>query len=167
MTRHRIGWTYPKCHTSTPLVMLAAVLISWATGVPAQQNDEPPAAPAPAGGDQDPASEPKADQPAGQNSEPEVDIQAAELGDGRLIRIRLPITGNADAHIKTSIDRALDQLARLPRREGRRPALILEIVPDRRRAQFGEGTDFTRALSVADYLMRKEVAAVKTIAYVP
>ena len=35
---------------------------------------------------------------------------AGDLGDGRLIRVRLPLTGNADAHIKSSIQRAVSQL---------------------------------------------------------
>ena len=37
------------------------------------------------------------------------------LGDGRLIRVRLPLAGNADAHIKSAIQRAVTQLGRLPR----------------------------------------------------
>jgi membrane-bound ClpP family serine protease len=90
-----------------------------------------------------------------------------EFGEGRLIRVRLPLSGNADAHLKSSIQRALAQLTRLPARDGRRPVLILELVPQRRHGGDGEGTDFTRALSVADFLTRRELAAVKTVAYVP
>jgi len=36
------------------------------------------------------------------------------------------------------------QLARAPHRDNRRPMLILELVPQRRHAGYGEGTDFTR-----------------------
>jgi membrane-bound serine protease (ClpP class) len=91
----------------------------------------------------------------------------AELGDGRLIRIRLPLAGNADSHIKSAIQRAVAQLARAPHRDNRRPTLILELVPQRRHAGYGEGTDFTRALSLADYLTRPEMSAIKTVAYIP
>src|SRR5688500_1371297 len=45
---------------------------------------------------------------------------AVALGDGRLIRIRLPIAGNADEHFKSAIQRALSQLNAVPRRDGRR-----------------------------------------------
>jgi membrane-bound ClpP family serine protease len=92
---------------------------------------------------------------------------AAELGDGRLIRVRLPLTGNADAHVKTTIDRAVEQLGRRPQRDGRRPVLILELAPSRRNANFGAETDFERALSVARHLRSQPLGAVKTVAYIP
>jgi membrane-bound serine protease (ClpP class) len=94
-------------------------------------------------------------------------VDAAELGDGRLIRVRLPLTGNADAHLKTTIDRAVEQLGRRPRRDGRRPVLILELAPGRRNANYGAETDFERALSVARHLTSQPLAAVKTVAYIP
>ena len=153
------------------VVLAGAILnwMGWAKNASAQKEDASNTAPAAADKDRIPKSEPPAPQPeaaANSGAEPRAP-ELAELGEGRLIRVRLPITGNADTHIKTAIDRALAHLARLPRDEDRRPTLILEIVPDRRHAQFGEDTDFTRALSVADHLMRKELAPVKTIAYVP
>ncbi len=92
---------------------------------------------------------------------------AADLGDGRLIRIRLPLVGNADEHFKSVIQRAVSQLGKLPRREGRRPVLVLELVPARRHAGSGEGTDFERALSLARYLTSQDVEGVKTVAYIP
>jgi len=91
----------------------------------------------------------------------------APLGDGRLIRVRLPLVGNADDHVKSSIERALDQLAKAPRQPGRRPILILELVPARRQGSFGEGTDFERAVSLARYLVSPQLAGVKTVAYIP
>jgi membrane-bound ClpP family serine protease len=96
----------------------------------------------------------------------QADEPAADLGDGRLIRVRLPLTGNADVHIKSTIDRAVDQLTRLPRRDNRRPILILEIVPTRRQGSYGEETEFERASSVARHLTQ-QVSAVKTVAYIP
>jgi membrane-bound ClpP family serine protease len=90
------------------------------------------------------------------------------LGEGRLIRVRLPLAGNADAHIKSTIARALAQLNQSPRGDGRRPILILELAPARRQGNFGEGTDFERAFSLARYLTSSpEMSAVKTVAYLP
>ena len=160
-------------HRWLPGVAVLLTLAGWTAWLPESfaQEEAPEKAPAPAAVEnKDAASEPQAADaadPAPAPAKPAADAPEADLGQGRLIRVRLPITGNADTHIKTAIDRAVDQLTRLPRRDDRRPALILEIVPDRRRTQFGEGTDFTRALSVADHLMRKELAPVKTIAYIP
>jgi membrane-bound serine protease (ClpP class) len=97
----------------------------------------------------------------------------ADLNDGRLIRVRLPLTGNADAHIKTSIQRAVRQLRNLPPRinaeDGapRRPVLILELSPKGGPSGYGEGTDFSRAQSLADFLVGPELDGIKTIAYVP
>lgn len=87
--------------------------------------------------------------------------------DGRLVRVRLPLVGNADAHIKSTIQRALTQLKQASRGDGRRPILILEVVPARRQGTFGEGTDFERAVSLARFLISEEMAAVKTVAYIP
>ena len=93
---------------------------------------------------------------------------AAELGNGRLIRVRLPLVGSADAQIKSAIQRAMAQLKQAPRGDGRRPILILELAPARRQGSFGEGTDFERAVSIARYLTSSpEMAAVKTVAYIP
>ncbi len=61
----------------------------------------------------------------------------------------------------------MTQLAAAPRRDNHRPTLILELVPQRRSGSYGEGTEFTRALSLADYLTQPELSAVKTVAYIP
>jgi membrane-bound ClpP family serine protease len=93
---------------------------------------------------------------------------STNLGEGRLIRVRLPLAGNADAHIKSAIGKALAQLKQAPHGDGRRPVLILELVPARRQGSFGEGTDFERAFSLARYLTSSpEMSAVKTVAYIP
>jgi membrane-bound serine protease (ClpP class) len=153
---------------------LTAALVLWLTSgaAAAAQQDEDASQPA-----QPAASEAQAEPPndtadGGQDAEAApaeegVQAPAAQLGDGRLIRIRLPLTGNADAHIKSSIDRALEQLTRLPNRQGRRPLLILELSPARRQGSYGEGTDFERALSVARHLISQRLAPVKTVAYIP
>ena len=69
-----------------------------------------------------------------------------------MIRVRLPLTGNADAHVISSIQRAVDQLKQAPRRDNSRPVLILELGAKGGEAGYGEGTDFTRALALAEYL---------------
>jgi membrane-bound ClpP family serine protease len=94
-------------------------------------------------------------------------VPAVNLGDGRLIRVRLPLVGNADKHFKSVIQRALAQLAAAPKPDARRPVLILELAPARRHGGYGEGTDFERALSLARYLRSQELASVKTVAYIP
>jgi membrane-bound serine protease (ClpP class) len=114
--------------------------------------------------EEQPAAAPAAEdakQPAG-NAAPKED-----LGDARLIRLRLPLTGNADSHLKTTIERVAEQLRRLRAHEGRRPTLVLEFSPQGGPASFGEGTDFTRALSLANYLSGPELSGIKTVAYIP
>lgn len=90
-----------------------------------------------------------------------------DLGTAKLLSIRLPLTGDSDGQIKSTIDRAVDQLTRVPHRGDRRPLLILEIAPGRRQGGHGEDTDFERALSVARHLTSQRISAVKTVAYVP
>ena len=92
---------------------------------------------------------------------------STDLGDGRLIRVTLPLAGEDDSRIKGAIQRTLAQLASKPRRDNQRPTLILELAPQRRNSGYGEGTDFSRALSLADYLTQPELSAVKTVAYIP
>jgi membrane-bound ClpP family serine protease len=110
---------------------------------------------------------------SGESPQPAAAAKAAakdaggDLNDGRLIRIRLPLVGNADAHIKSTIQRAVEQLGQLPHHQGRRPILVLELVPARKHAGFGEGTDFERAVSVARFLTSQELSAVRTVAYIP
>lgn len=81
---------------------------------------------------------------------------------GSLIRVPLPLTGNVDNRIKAMIQRVQARAAQAP---GQRPILVLEFVPSG--SEFGEGTDFTRALALARYLSSRELAGVKTVAYVP
>ncbi|MEX2315793.1 MAG: NfeD family protein [Pirellulales bacterium] len=97
------------------------------------------------------------------------DAPAPDVGlvEGRLIRVRLPLVGNADAHVKSAIQRALAKLVSIPGRGDRRPVLILEFSPARRDSGFGQGTDYSRALSLAKYLTSNELAPIKTVAYIP
>lgn len=79
----------------------------------------------------------------------------------RLIRVPLPITGNVDGQVKQAAARALE--AKRP--DGARPVLVFEFVPDQTR--FGEGSDFYRASSLAEFLAGRELGDAKTLAFVP
>lgn len=114
---------------------------------------------------QEAADKPAAEVPA-KAEKPAAEPAAEKTGEGRLIRIRLPLTGNADSHTNSVIKRVVDELGRLPRGD-RRPTLVLELSPSNANAGAGEGTDFTRALSIANFLQRPEMSAVKTVAYIP
>jgi membrane-bound ClpP family serine protease len=113
------------------------------------------------------AQEAEAERPAAAQPAGDVPPAAAELGEGRLIRVRLPLVGNADKHVQSAIQRARDRLTSLPSRADRRPILILEFAPVRRDSGFGEGTDYSRALSLAKFLTSKELASIRTVAYIP
>jgi membrane-bound serine protease (ClpP class) len=138
-----------RCLPIAGLVLWAGV--AWSdVSFAAAKNDKKPVAP-----------------PAAKPADERAENPAADLGDGRLIRVRLPLSGNADSHIKSAIQRAVAQLTRTPHRDNRRPTLILELVPQRHHANFGEGTDFSRAWSLAQYITGPDLSAVKTVAYIP
>lgn len=153
--------TLVKCRMCLCLAarwLFAASVLAWAgwqTTAHAQDSSENPAAA-------------DRDEPADDERDfGELSRAATDLGDGRLIQVRLPLVGNADAHYKSAIQRALDQLTKAPDRGDRRPVLILELVPAQRHTGYGEGTDFERALSLARFLTSRELAPVKTVAYIP
>ena len=113
---------------STALGRCVIVLTAWlvifsgAGLVLAQEDGAEPVAPAAAAAADE---EPAAKEPAEPVDDPAVDPAedaAADLGDGRLIRVRLPLIGNADAHIISSIQRAVAQLKRSQRPDQSRPA---------------------------------------------
>src|SRR5260221_11000624 len=104
------------------------------------------------------ADAPLADR-AGQPAEPKP--AAAPVQMGRLIRVPLPIAGNADTQVKQAIQKAL---ADLPVK-GTRPVLVFEFSSAQN--QFAQGSDFGRALVLARYLSSREVSSVKTVAYIP
>ena len=146
-----------------------AAVICWSAIAAAQEAAEAPAEEAAKQELAADAVEPK-EEGSAKEIEPaqEAGPAARELGDGRLIRVRLPLAGNADQHIKGAIERAMAQLKQSATRDpGRRPVLILELVPTRRQGSFGEGTDFERATSLARYLTSSELSSVKTVAYIP
>lgn len=85
----------------------------------------------------------------------------AERKAGRLIRVPLPLTGSGDAQVRRAAERAM---SRLPAGGGR-PVLIFELAPAQ--TQFGEGTNFERALSLARFIASRPMRQYKTVAFVP
>jgi membrane-bound ClpP family serine protease len=80
---------------------------------------------------------------------------------GRLVRVPLPITGNADTQVKRAAQKALSEM----RPDGARPVLVFEFASGAN--QTGQGSDFSRALALARYLSSRELAEAKTVAYIP
>jgi membrane-bound serine protease (ClpP class) len=79
----------------------------------------------------------------------------------RLVRVSLPLTGNADTELIAAVDKLL---AELPSDDGR-PTLIFEF-----RAREGQptgGSRFERALALARYLASEKFSRIRTVAYVP
>jgi membrane-bound serine protease (ClpP class) len=116
-----------------------------------------------ANGADDPAPVP-ADAPAAA-----AEGDGARRGLGGLVRIQLPLAAGADASLKLSITRARDRLVQNARDEadGRRPTLVLEITPAAGNEAGGAGGEFEPAYALARLLTSRELADVKTVAWLP
>jgi membrane-bound ClpP family serine protease len=80
---------------------------------------------------------------------------------GRLVRVPLPITGNADTQVISTVQKAIDDMPR-----GRdRGVLVLEFSGVNN--QSGQGSDFERSLKLARHLSGRKASAAKTVAYIP
>jgi len=97
-----------------------------------------------------------------------------------LVRVYLPLTGNADQVLEATISRVRDRLVddheraqsanrqRTNRpRNRRRPTLVLQLEPHAQALGSGAGSQFERVLSLARFLCNREMAKVKTVAFVP
>ncbi len=90
-----------------------------------------------------------------------------------LVRVHLPLTGNADQVLEATISRVRDRLLETASRtkDVRRPLLVLQLDPRQQDADDslggGAGSQFERVLSLARFLCSREMAGVKTIAFVP
>jgi membrane-bound serine protease (ClpP class) len=104
--------------------------------------------------------------PAAQAQEDERPAEAQRLNRGALVSVPLPIPSGGAELIKTKIERAVERLSDTAVPGGDRPVLVLEFRPTGRSA-YGESTSFEAALSLARFLMSKEIAAVRTVAYLP
>ncbi len=86
-----------------------------------------------------------------------------------LVRIHLPLTGSADQALQTTIRRSRDRLlneARL-QKDARRPVLVLQLEALPQNEDSAAISQFERALAVARFLCSREMAGVKTVAFVP
>ncbi len=86
---------------------------------------------------------------------------ASKLKVGRLIRVPLPITGNADTQVIAAARKAM---AEMPVGDDR-GVLVLEFSSNDKHS--GEGSDFERSLKLARFLSSREASAVETVAYIP
>jgi len=86
-----------------------------------------------------------------------------------LVRVHLPLTGNADQALEASLKRVRDSLLAVARAENApmRPLLVLEFVPQASSAEPGAGSQFERALSLSRFLCSRQMASVKTSAFLP
>ncbi len=90
-----------------------------------------------------------------------------------LVRVHLPLTGNADQVLEATIGRVRDRLLDTASRtkDARRPLLVLQLDPRPAHASDslggGAGSQFERVLSLSRFLCSREMAGVKTIAFVP
>jgi membrane-bound ClpP family serine protease len=84
-----------------------------------------------------------------------------------LVKVHLPLTGSADQALQTTIRRTCDQLLTQARaqRDNRRPVLVLDLEPVQ--GGDGGGSSFERSLALARFICSREMAGVKTVAFVP
>lgn len=84
-----------------------------------------------------------------------------------LVGVRLPITGNADQTIQTSLARTRDALIAKARenQDARRPILVLHFIPPQ--DENDARSQFERVLALARFLSSGEMAGVRTVAYMP
>ena len=82
---------------------------------------------------------------------------------GRAIRMQLPIDGQTLPRVKRFVNRSFEQA----RAENATPVLIFEFYVPKGQENFGRGSDFFNASSVADYLTSAELNGARTVAYIP
>ena len=82
---------------------------------------------------------------------------------GRFARIALPITGRTQERICKIVDRAMETA----KKEDARLVLVFEFDVPKGQKNFGRGSEFGAALSLANFLSSEELNAVRTVAYVP
>lgn len=94
---------------------------------------------------------------------------AAAVEPAALVKVHLPLTGSADQALQATLERTRDRLlaAAKEQKSGERPLLVLEFAPRAGDANLGEGSQFERAFALARFLCSREMAGVKTVAYLP
>jgi len=110
-----------------------------------------------------PAPEPNSPAPKQDSAEQPEPAAPAPLArkPGGLVRVPLPIVGNADTQVIAAARRAISEMP--PGAE--RPVLVLEFSSST--GQTGAGSDFERSLKLARFLSSREASAVETVAYIP
>lgn len=86
-----------------------------------------------------------------------------------LVKVHLPLTGSADQALEATLKRTRDRLLTLAKEQksADRPLLVLELSPRAGDPSLGEGSQFERAFSLARFLCSREMAGVKTVAFLP
>ena len=86
-----------------------------------------------------------------------------------LIRVHLPLTGNADQALQTTLQINCDRLLAAARKakDARRPLVVLEFDPEKRDNTKASGSQFERVFSLARFLCSRQMAGVKTVAFLP
>ncbi len=82
---------------------------------------------------------------------------------GRFIHVSLPITGQTGERIVREVGRAIDKA----KRQNARAVLILQFDVPKGQKNFGRGSDFGAAYSLANFLSSDKLAGVRTVAYLP
>ncbi len=80
---------------------------------------------------------------------------------GRLVRVPLPLVGNADTQAIAAAQKAIVEMPAGPGR----PVLVLEFSSST--GQTGQGSDFERALKLARFLTSRDASTVETVAFIP
>jgi len=96
--------------------------------------------------------------------------EAAEREDRvALIRVHLPLVGNADQALQATLQRTSDRLFAAARRrqDDRRPTIVLHLQPPSDQEAVATRSQFERAFALARFLTSRQMAGIKTIAYVP
>lgn len=94
--------------------------------------------------------------------------QSATKNLAALVRVHLPLMGSADQALQTTIRRSRDRLLQQARaqKDARRPVLVLQLDSPPQEDETA-GSQFERAFSLARFLCSREMAGVKTVAFVP
>ena len=86
-----------------------------------------------------------------------------------LVRVHLPLMGSADQTLQTTIRRSRDRLLQQAReqKDARRPVLVLQLDAPPQEDDAAATSQFERAFALARFLCSREMAGVKTVAFVP
>jgi membrane-bound serine protease (ClpP class) len=92
---------------------------------------------------------------------------APQLGLAAMVEVKLPLGSGGEAPLKQMIIRTRDRLVAQSRKrgDGRRPVLVLRF--DAPGESAGAGSQFETVLSLARFLESREMADVKTVAWLP